>query len=74
MRAPNWYQNESQRDHRRSDENGAADVARGRARFTGENRHVFKSAQRADRELGENIEAIEERHRRAARIEADDTV
>ena len=57
-------QNKSQRDHRRSDQNRAADVARGRSRFACQDCDVFKSAERADGEFAENIEAIEHRHRR----------
>jgi len=36
---------------------------RRRARFAGENCYVFKSAERADRKLAEDVEAIEDRHR-----------
>ncbi len=44
-------ENEHQRDHGRSDKDGAPDVARGRPRFPSQNRDVFKSAERADGEF-----------------------
>ena len=56
--------NEHDRDDRRRDENRAADVARGGARFAGENGDVFESAERANGKFAEDIEAIEDRHRR----------
>src|SRR5205807_8289811 len=48
-------------DDRRGDDDGTADVAGGRARFAGENRDILESAQPADGEFAENVEAIKDR-------------
>ena len=55
-------EDEHQCDDGRSDDDRAANVAGRRARFAGQDRDVLKSAQCADRELAENIEAIKKRH------------
>src|SRR6266550_4909120 len=61
--------NEDQGDDRRGDNDRAADVARRCARFPGQNAHISEAAQRADRQLGEDIETIEDRHRGAGDLE-----
>ena len=62
-------ENERQGDHRRSDHDRAPDIARGRARFAGENRDVFESAEGADREFGENVDAIKDATWSARRVD-----
>src|SRR5947209_18220259 len=62
-------ENEHKRNDRGSDQDRPADVARGRTRFARKNGDVFKSAQRADGQFAENIEAIEDRHRRQGEVE-----
>ena len=42
---------------------GTPDVAGRCVSFTGQNANVFESAQRADCQLGEDVDAIEDRHR-----------
>src|SRR5437868_6373324 len=53
-------EDEKQRDHRRRDHNRATDVARRGACFAGEDRDIFETAERSDREFAENVEAIKE--------------
>ena len=54
-------ENESEGDDRRGDDDGTADVAGGRARFARENRDILESAQPADGEFAEDVEAIKDR-------------
>src|SRR5262249_27388060 len=62
-------ENKHDRDNRRRNQDGAANVARGRACFASENRDVFESAERAGREFAKNVEAIKDRHRGKRELE-----
>ena len=50
-------EDEHERDDGRRDDDGAADVANGRARFAGENRDIFETTESPQRHLAENIQA-----------------
>src|SRR5437016_1495645 len=54
--------NERERNHRCRDDDGASNVAAGRARFTRQYGNVLEPTECADSELCENIEAIKDRH------------
>jgi hypothetical protein len=51
-------ENEHQRNHRRRDDDGTADVAPRGTGFAGEDGDVLESAKSADRELTEDVETI----------------
>ena len=57
-------ENEHQRDDGSGDDDRPTDVTRRGMSFTGQNANVFETTQCADCQLGEDVEAIEDRHRR----------
>ena len=62
-------QDEHERDDGRGNKDGPADIARRSARLTRENGDVLKSAQRADRQFAEDIEAVKDRDRGRGELE-----
>ena len=57
-------ENKHERDDRRRDQDGAANILHRRARFAREDGDVFETAERAERHFAEDVEAEERRARK----------